>query len=75
MSNYYTKAETDSKITNVKTEYSSIFGPIDKVGNVGTINDGAYNVRWIIYTISGNTYQLFSMRSLTNHRMNSTDIT
>ena len=72
MSNYYTKTETDSKITNIKTEYSSIFGAIDKVGDIGMITDGTYNVRWVIYSISGNTYQLFPMKNLTNHQMNST---
>ena len=66
-----TKMETD----NIKTEYSSIFGgaPANKVGTIGIINDGTYNVPWIICTISGNTYQLFPIRNLTTHQMNSTD--
>ena len=41
------------------------------MGNIGTITDGTYNVNWVIYTISGNTYQLFSMRNLGSHRMDS----
>lgn len=59
--------------TDTKTEYNSIFGgaSADKVGTIGTINDGTYNVPWIIYTISGNTYQLFPMKSLAYHVMNS----
>lgn len=70
-----TKTETD----NIKTEYSSIFGRTsaveDKVGNIGTITDGTYNVYWIIYGISDNTYQLFPMRNLGSHRMNPTNTT
>ena len=56
------------------TKYSSIFGvtAIDKVGNIGTIYDNTYNVPWVIYTISGNTYQLFPMQNLTSRGMNST---
>ena len=74
MSNYYTKTETDSKITNIKKEYSSIFGaPREIVGDSSRIADGTYNVNWIIYTISGNTYQLFPLKSLNAHRMNPTD--
>ena len=54
------------------TKYNSIFTTsVDRVGNIGTINDGTYNVPWVIYTISGNTYQLFPMQNLTDHVMNS----
>ena len=74
MSNYYTKTETDNKITAVKTEYNSIFGaPIEIVGDSSRITDGTYNKKWVIYTISGNTYQLFPMKNLGIHVMNSTD--
>ena len=61
--------------TKGKAEYSSIFIPPDdsKVGNVGTITDGTYNKDWVIYTISGNTYQLFPMQNLGDHVMNPTD--
>ena len=64
-------ANTKTGTDNIKTEYSSIFGANDHVGTIGTINDGTYNVPWVIYTISGNTYQLFPLKSLTYHRMNS----
>ena len=37
------------------------------------ITDGEYNVNWVIYTISGNTYQLFPLQNLTIHNMNYTD--
>ena len=73
MSNYYTKTETDNKLTNVKNECGSIFGSIDKVGDIGTINDGTYNKPWVIYTISGSTYQLFPRKNLTDHSMNPTN--
>ena len=56
------------------TKYRSIFGGASsdsKVGNIGTITDGTYNKQWVIYTISGNTYQLFPMENLTDHVMNS----
>ena len=66
--NGYTKGKADGKI-----EYSSIFGAGDKVGDVGTITDGTYNKQWVIYTISGNTYQLFPMENLGTHVMNSSD--
>ena len=57
------------------TKYRSVFGgaAIDKVGNVDMITDNIYNVPWIIYTISGNTYQLFPMKNLGSHAMNFTD--
>ena len=74
MNNYYTKTETDNKITNIKKEYSSIFGaPIEVVGDISRIVDGTYNVHWIIYSISGNTYKLFPLENLGSHVMNSTD--
>ena len=38
------------------------------------LTGGTYNVKWVIYTISGNIYQLFPLRNLTGHVMNSTDI-
>ena len=41
-----------------------MFGAGDTVGTIGTITDGVYNKQWIIYTISGNTYQLFPMKNL-----------
>ena len=55
------------------TKYRSIFGgaAIDKVGNVGKIYDNTYNKPWVIYTINGNTYQLFPLKNLTTHVMNS----
>ena len=54
------------------TKYRSIFTTsVDRVGNIGTINDGTYNVPWVIYSISGNTYQLFPLYNLTEHNMNS----
>ena len=68
MSNYYTKAEVDSKITNGNSIFIS---SNSKVGDCGIITDGVYNVRWVIYTISGNTYQLFPMENLTCHVMHS----
>ena len=71
LSGYYTKVEVDNKITNIKPK--PMFGADDKVGTIGTINDGVYNVPWIIYNISGNTYQLFPMKNLGEHAMNSTD--
>ena len=57
------------------TKYRSIFGgaAIDKVGTIDTITDGTYNKRWVIYSISGNTYKLFPMQNLTDHVMNPTD--
>ena len=57
------------------TKYSSIFGgtSTDKVGTIGTINDGTYNKQWVIYSISGNTYKLFPMQNLGSHVMNSND--
>ena len=56
------------------TKYRSIFGGTSsdsKVGYTGIIVDGTYNVQWIIYTISGNTYKLFPLKNLTDHVMNS----
>ena len=55
------------------TKYSSIFGrtSVAKVGSIGTITDGTYNKQWVIYSISGNTYQLFPMKNLIDHVMNS----
>ena len=54
------------------SKYSSVFGAsTDRVGNIGTITDGVYNIPWVIYTISGNTYQLFPMKNLTYYNMNS----
>ena len=67
----YTKGKADGKI-----EYNSIFRAptdTDKVGDSGTIADGTYNARWLIYTISDNTYQLFPMKNLGSHVMNSND--
>ena len=64
----YNKGKTDGK-----NEHDPMFGADDKVGTIGTINDGTYNVDWVIYTISGNTYQLFPMQNLTTHVMNSSD--
>ena len=53
------------------TKYSSIFTTsVDKVGDIGTITDGVYNKLWVIYSISGNTYQLFPMNNLGSHIMN-----
>ena len=66
-------ANAKTKINNIKTEYSSIFGTNDKVGTIGTITDGTYNAPWVIYTIIGNIYQLFPLRNLGDHVMNSTD--
>ena len=55
------------------TKYSSIFTTsVDKVGTIGTINDCTYNKQWVIYSISGNTYQLFPMNNLGSHIMNAT---
>ena len=75
---YYTKSQYDNAYntgynkgkTDGKTEYSSIFGD-NRVGDSGIIIDNTYNVRWVIYRISGNTYQLFPMRNLTEHYMGS----
>ena len=65
-------ANTKTGTDNIKTEYSSIFST-DRVGNIGILNDGTYNVPWVIYTISDKYYQLFPLRNLTYHRMNPTD--
>ena len=46
-----------------------MFGAGDTVGTIGTITDGVYNKQWVIYTISGNTYQLFPMQNLTSDSM------
>ena len=79
---YYTKSQYDSHYTegynagkkDVTSKYSSVFGAsTDRVGNIGTINDGVYNIPWIIYNISCNTYQLFPIHNLADHRMNPTD--
>ena len=64
--NGYTKGKADGK-----NEYSSIFVGSDKVGYTGIIVDNTYNVPWVIYTINGNTYQLFPMKNLGSHVMNS----
>ena len=50
-----------------------MFGAGDKVGTIGTINDGTYNKQWVIYTITGNTYQLFPMQNLTKRVMDPTN--
>ena len=56
------------------SKYSSVFGAsTDRVGNIGTITDGVYNIPWVIYSISGNTYKLFPLKNLGSHVMNSTD--
>ena len=56
-------------------KYSAFFGeaPVDTVGTIGRITDNTYNKQWVIYSISGNTYQLFPMKNLTNHKMDSYD--
>ena len=66
--NAYNKGKADAKI-----ESNSVFRSNDIVGNKGMITDGEYNVNWVIYTISGNTYQLFPLKNLTVHVMDSTD--
>jgi hypothetical protein len=73
---FYTN-EPNKKVNNIKSEHRSFFKGafVDKVGNIGMINDGTYNKLWVIYNISGNTYQLFPMRNLGSHRMNPTDTT
>ena len=63
---------TNTKTDNVKIESNSIFGT-DRVGDVGKIIDGTYNVPWVIYNITGSTYQLFPMKNLGNHQMNPTN--